>query len=185
MARILRNRGDALVVTSLGNPTFDVDAAGDCAQNFYLWGAMGGALMVALGLAFAQPNKRVIAFLGDGELMMGPGLLATAAAEKPANLAVVVIDNEHHAETGMQPTHSGRGVDLVAVAAAVGFAPGRMVRTAAELDSAVDLLFNAVGPLLVAVKVSTAPTPTSPPPRDWPLLRSRFRDALLGADTHR
>ena len=185
VARILRDRGDTLVVASLGNPSFDVAAAGDCAQNFYLWGAMGGALMVALGLALAQPKRRVIAFVGDGELMMGLGSLATAAAEKPANLAVVVIDNEHYAETGMQPTHSGRGVDLVAVAAAVGFAPGRMVRTAAELDGAIELLFNAAGPVLVAVKVSTAPTPTSLPPRDGPWLRSRFREALLGADAHR
>ena len=70
-ARILRDRGDALVVTGLGNSTFDVAAAGDTPLNFYLWGAMGGAAMVGLGLALAQPERRVLVFMGDGEMMMG------------------------------------------------------------------------------------------------------------------
>jgi thiamine pyrophosphate-dependent acetolactate synthase large subunit-like protein len=184
VARMLRDRGDALVVTSLGNPTFDVAAAGDCAQNFYLWGAMGGAVMVGLGLALAQPGKRVLVFVGDGEMMMGLGSLATTAAEQVTNLAVVVIDNEHYAETGMQAAHSGRGVDLPAVAAAVGFAHCRMVRTADELESAVAAVLKDRGPVLVNVKVGTDPVPTSLPPRDGPYLRSRFRTALLGVDAH-
>jgi thiamine pyrophosphate-dependent acetolactate synthase large subunit-like protein len=184
VARLLRERGDALVVTSLGNPTFDVAAAGDCAQNFYLWGAMGGAVMVGLGLALAQPGRRVLVFAGDGEMMMGLGSLATVAAEKAGNLAVVVIDNEHYAETGMQAAHSGRGVDLPAVAAAVGFAHSRMVRTAQELESASVAVLQGHGPVLVNVKVGIDPMPTSLPPRDGPYLRSRFRTALLGADAH-
>jgi thiamine pyrophosphate-dependent acetolactate synthase large subunit-like protein len=184
VARILRDRGDTLVVTSLGNPTFDVAAAGDCAQNFYLWGAMGGAVMVGLGLALAQPSKRVVVFVGDGEMMMGLGSLATAACEKPANLSVVVIDNEHYAETGMQAAHSGRGVDLIAVAQGVGFEHCRKVVDAAGLEDAVDLILRSPGPAFVTVKVGTDPVPTSLPPRDGPFLRSRFRTALLGADAH-
>jgi thiamine pyrophosphate-dependent acetolactate synthase large subunit-like protein len=184
VARMLRERGDALVVTSLGNPTFDVAAAGDCPQNFYLWGAMGGAVMVGLGLALAQPTKRVLVFVGDGEMMMGLGSLATAAAEKVANLAVVVIDNEHYAETGMQAAHSGRGVNLPAVAVAVGFAQSHMVRTAEELEPAIGVALRGAGPVLVTVKVGTDPVPTSLPPRDGPYLRSRFRTALLGPDAH-
>jgi thiamine pyrophosphate-dependent acetolactate synthase large subunit-like protein len=184
VARLLRERGDALVVTSLGNPTFDVAAAGDCPQNFYLWGAMGGAVMVGLGLALAQPGRRVLVFVGDGEMMMGLGSLATVAAEKVRNLAVVVIDNEHYAETGMQPAHSGRGVDLPAVAAAVGFVASRMVRTEEDLASVISTVLLADGPVLVDVKVGTDPVPTSLPPRDGPYLRSRFRSALLGDAAH-
>ena len=184
VARILRDRGEALAITSLGNPTFDVAAAGDGPQNFYLWGAMGGAVMVGLGLARAQPQRRVIVFVGDGEMMMGLGSLATAAVDQTGNLSVVVIDNEHYAETGMQPAHAGRGVDIAAVAQATGFALSQTVRTAAELEEAVPSILTARGPVLVTVKVTTAPAPTSLPPRDGPFLRSRMRTALLGADAH-
>jgi thiamine pyrophosphate-dependent acetolactate synthase large subunit-like protein len=184
VARILRDRGDALVVTSLGNPTFDVGAAGDCAQNFYLWGAMGGAVMVGLGIARAQPGKRVIVFAGDGEMMMGIGSLATAAVDGTKNLAIVVVDNEHYAETGMQPAHAGRGVDIAGIATAAGFKSSRTVRTTAELDACIDGIYSAEGPVLVAIKVTTDPVPTSLPPRDGPFLRSRFRAALLGDDAH-
>ncbi len=185
VAHILRDRGTALVVTSLGNPTFDVAAAGDSPGNFYLWGAMGGAVMVGVGLALAQPDRRVIVFAGDGEMMMGLGSLATAAVERPANLVVVVIDNEHYAETGMQLAHTGRGVDLVKVAAAVGFEQSLGVRTAEELESAVEVILNGAGPVLVAVKVGTDPEATALPPRDGPYLRSRFREALLGDAANR
>ena len=184
VARLLRDRGDALVVASLGNPTFDVAAAGDCAQNFYLWGAMGGAVMVGLGLACAQPARRVIVFVGDGEMMMGLGSLATVAVEKVANLSIVVIDNEHYAETGMQRTHAGRGVDLAATAMALGFDSSRSVLSAQELEAAVDSVHGAPGPVFVTVKVTTDPAPTSLPPRDGPYLRSRFREALLGPAAH-
>ncbi|SAI01087.1 decarboxylase [Bordetella ansorpii] len=185
VARILRDRGDALAIASLGNPTFDLAAAGDCDQNFYLWGAMGGAVMVGLGLAQAQPEKRVIVFVGDGEMMMGLGSLATAAVHAAPNLSVVVIDNEHYAETGMQPAHAGRGVDIGGVARACGFQKTLLVRTDAELEAAAGSVLNGQGPLLATIKVNTEPQPTALPPRDGPYLRSRFRTALLGEDAHR
>ncbi|WP_010105480.1 thiamine pyrophosphate-dependent enzyme [Verminephrobacter aporrectodeae] len=185
VSRILHDRGDALVITSLGNPTFDVAAAGDCAQNFYLWGAMGGAVMVGMGVALAQPQRRVIVFVGDGEMMMGLGSLATVAVHGVRNLSVVVLDNEHYAETGMQPAHAGRGVDITAIAKAAGFAESRVARTEQELEAAVDVVLGTSGPVLVTVKVGTEPTPTALPPRDGPYLRSRFREALLGADAHK
>jgi thiamine pyrophosphate-dependent acetolactate synthase large subunit-like protein len=184
VARILRDRGEALAITSLGNPTFDVAAAGDGPQNFYLWGAMGGAVMVGLGLARAQPSKRVVVFVGDGEMMMGIGSLATVAVDNPKNLTVVVIDNEHYAETGMQPAHAGRGVDITAVAKAVGFPVSLTIRTADELETAIGQILDGQGPVLVTVKVTTEPAPAALPPRDGPFLRSRFRTALLGADAH-
>lgn len=185
VARILRDRGDAFAITSLGNPTFDVAAAGDCAQNFYLWGAMGGAVMVGLGLALAQPDKRVFVFVGDGEMMMGIGSLATVACHGPKNLSVVVIDNEHYAETGMQAAHAGRGVDIAAIAQAAGFPAASTARTDADLESGIETLYHHAGAALLVVKVTTEPCPTALPPRDGPYLRSRFREALLGADAHR
>lgn len=185
IAKILKNRGDALVVTSLGNPTFDVASTGDRAENFYLWGAMGGSVMVGLGLARAQPKRRVVVVTGDGEMMMGLSSLATAAVDKPANLAVIVLDNEHYAETGMQPAHAGRGVSITGVAREVGFGNARTVRTEQELDALAEELFCSEGLLLATVKVTTDPEQTVLPPRDGPYLRSRFREALLGPDAHK
>ena len=88
VSRILKDRGDALVVTGLGAPTWDAAAAGDHPNNFYLWGGMGGAAMTGLGLAMAQPKRRVLVITGDGEMLMGLGGLATVAVQKPSNLAI-------------------------------------------------------------------------------------------------
>ncbi|CAB3769320.1 thiamine pyrophosphate-dependent enzyme [Paraburkholderia humisilvae] len=183
--RILRDRQQhVLVVTSLGNPTFDVAAAGDTPQNFYLWGAMGGAVALGLGLALAQPQKRVVVFVGDGEMMMGLGSLATVGVDKPSNLSIVVIDNEHYAETGMQLAHAGRGVDITAIARAAGFDNTSTIHTQRELEGFVDVVLKAQGPVLATIKVGTDPEPTSLPPRDGPWLRSRLREALLGSQAH-
>ena len=123
MATLLEGRGDdLLVVPGLGSTTYDLAAAGDDDRNFYLWGAMGGAAMIGLGLALAQPDKRVAVITGDGEMLMGMGALATIGIQRPRNLAVIVFDNGVYGETGMQPSHTQSGVDLVGVAAACGFA---------------------------------------------------------------
>src|SRR5213595_1875132 len=116
IARILADRGDMLVVTGLGSPTYDCAAAGDHPLNFYLWGAMGSAVTVGLGLALAQAKRRVLVITGDGEMLMGLGALATVGVQQPKNLSVVVIDNEHYGETGMQATHTASGIDLAAAA---------------------------------------------------------------------
>jgi thiamine pyrophosphate-dependent acetolactate synthase large subunit-like protein len=183
-ARLLRDRGDALVVTGLGGPAYDVAAAGDSPLNFYLWAAMGGAAMTGLGVARAQPRRRVVVITGDGEMLMGLGSLATIAVDAPGNLAVVVLDNEHYGETGMQPAHTGRGVDLAGIAKAAGFADPVTVRTEAELDTLARRLFTAPGPLFATVKVSAETPAMVLPPRDGPYLRSRFREALLGPEAH-
>jgi len=185
VARLLRDRGGALVVTGLGGPSYDVAAAGDTPLNFYLWAAMGGAAMMGLGLARAQPGRRVVVITGDGEMLMGLGSLATIAVDAPPNLALVVLDNEHYGETGMQPAHTGRGVDLQGIARAAGFAEATMIRTDAELDALARRLFTAPGPLFATVKVSVDTPPMLLPPRDGAYLRSRFREALLGPEAHR
>jgi len=181
VARILADRGDILVVTGLGSPTYDCAAAGDHANNFYLWGAMGSAVTVGLGLAMAQPQRRVLVITGDGELLMGLGALATTGAKKPENLAVAVIDNEHYGETGMQRTHTSAGVDLAGIARTAGFRETSTVREQAGLEAAIPLLHKAKGPVLVVFKVSTAKDPLVLPTWDGPYLKMRFRQAVLGA----
>ena len=181
VARILAGRGDMLVVTGLGSPTYDCAAAGDHALNFYLWGAMGSSVTVGLGLALAQPGRRVLVITGDGEMLMGFGALATVAARKPDNLAIAVIDNEHYGETGMQRTHTSAGVDLAGIARSAGFRETATVRQTAELESAIPILHRVKGPVLVVLKVSSARDPLVLPPWDGPFLKTRFRQALLGA----
>ncbi len=180
MAKLLAARGDALVVTGLGSTTYDAFATRDSPLTFYLWGAMGAAAMIGLGLANAQPQRRVLVVTGDGEMLMGLGSLATIAAARTANLAIAVIDNEHYAETGMQPSHTARGVDLTGIAKAAGFAHASTVRTEAELESLVPGLFSLPGPVFAAIKVVAEPAAIALPPRDGAYLRSRFRAALLG-----
>ena len=121
VARILKGRGDGLLITGLGSTTWDAAAVGDHAGNFYMWGGMGGAALIGLGLAMAQPGRRVLVLTGDGEMLMGIGALATIAVQRPGNLAIVVIDNQHYGETGMQETATGHGVDLAAMARGKGF----------------------------------------------------------------
>jgi thiamine pyrophosphate-dependent acetolactate synthase large subunit-like protein len=180
VARILEDRGDALVVTGLGSTCWDAAAAGDHQNNFYLWGAMGGAAMVGLGLALAQPRRRVLVITGDGELLMGLGGLATIAVQRPTNLAVIVIDNEHYGETGMQDTHTRHGIDLAGVATATGFRQSVIVYTPEELQRALALFYQQPGPVFADIKVTSAPLPTVLPPRDGTYLKHRFRQAVLG-----
>lgn len=180
VSRIVRDRGDMLMVTGLGSTTWDAAAAGDHANNFYLWGGMGGAAVTGLGLARAQPDRRVIVLTGDGEMLMGIGALATAGVAAPANFAICVIDNQHYGETGMQETHTGHGVDLPGMAAAAGFGEAATVWTKKELEAAIPLLYETKGPVFVAVKVNTDAVPMTLPMRDGTAIRARFRESVLG-----
>jgi len=177
---LLADRDDLLVVAGLGSTAWDVTAAGDHPLNFPLWGAMGGAAMIGLGLALAQPERRVLVITGDGEQLMGLGSLATIAVQRPANLAIVVFDNERYGETGMQPTHTAHGVDLAAGAQACGFAATGTIREQAELDQALPALHERAGPLFYVIKVRAEPLPFCLPPKDGAYLKDRFRRALLG-----
>jgi thiamine pyrophosphate-dependent acetolactate synthase large subunit-like protein len=180
VAALLADRGDLLVVSGLGSTAYDCAAAGDHPLNFYLWGAMGGAAMIGLGLALAQPARRVLVVTGDGEMLMGVGSLATIATRRPANLAVAVIDNERYGETGMQTTHTAAGVDLAGMARAAGFATTGTISREHELKGAVETLRRAPGPVFTVIKVDAARDPFVLPPRDGVLLKHRFRAALLG-----
>lgn len=183
VARILKDRGDALLVTGLGAPTWDAAAAGDRPDNFYLWGGMGGAALVGLGLALAQPSRRVLVLTGDGEMLMGLGSLATIAVQKPANLVICVIDNERYGETGMQMTHTASGVDLAAMAGGAGFAAWTTVRSPPQLEEALTLVHRTAGPVFVDIKVGTEPQKMTLPPRDGPTLRHRFKRTVLDRES--
>ena len=178
---LLADRGGLHVVAGLGSTAWDCTAAGDHPLTFPMWGAMGCAAMMGLGLALAQPQRRVLVVTGDGEMLMGLGSLATIAVQKPENLSVVVIDNERYGETGMQETHTAYGVDLAAMARAAGFASGVLLRDAAGLSALRKAMREAAGPHFAQVKVAAERIPLVLPPREGALLKGRFRAALLGA----
>jgi len=175
---LLKDRGDAAVVCGLGSPTYDVAAVSPCARNYYLWGAMGGAAMMGLGLALARPELRVIVVTGDGEAMMGMGALATIGSIRPENLSIVVLDNEHYGETGMQQSHLGMGVDLCAVAVACGLKQACTVTNEAELQSIVQKFQQTGAVDFVQVKVDPESPPRVMPTRDAVQNKLGFRQAL-------
>lgn len=183
VAELLRDRGDLLVVTGLGSASYDVHAAGDDPRTYYLWGAMGSAALVGLGLAQAQPDRRVLVITGDGEQLMGLGGLATIAIARPANLSIVVIDNGHFGETGMQTSHTGFGLRLDEVASACGFPRVDHAVTMDDVGALRDLLHGPqTGPHLAVVSVKAENLPRSLPPRDAVHIKNRFR-ATLGLAT--
>ena len=179
---ILAQRKDALLVTGLGSSCYDAGAIGDHPNTFYLWGGMGAAAMVGLGLALAQPKRQTLVITGDGEMLMGLGALATIGAKSPKNLSIVVIDNELYSETGMQPTHTSRGVDLAGMAKAASFTRAATVHTKSDLDSWIPRIFDLGGATFLAIKVTDARYPMALRLRDGTHIKNRFREALLGAE---
>jgi thiamine pyrophosphate-dependent acetolactate synthase large subunit-like protein len=177
---LLRDRGDILVIAGLGAPNWDVSAAGDHANNFPLWGAMGAATMMGLGLALAQPKRKVLVITGDGEMLMSIGSLATVAVEKPANLTIAVLDNERFGETGMQKTHTASGVDLAAMALAAGIRTSQTVRTMEQVSEIRDLVHQGKGPVFALVKINPEALVFTLPPADGVILTTRFRQSVLG-----
>jgi thiamine pyrophosphate-dependent acetolactate synthase large subunit-like protein len=173
--KLLENRGDLLVIAGLGSTAWDITAAGDSPLSFPMWGAMGQAAMFGLGLALAQPQRRVLVITGDGEMLMGLGSLATIGVQQPANLSIVVIDNERYGETGMQVTHTAHGVDLSAVARACGL-------KVCSFEGLREAVHSQPGPNFAAVKVQVEKIPLALPPREGALLKARFRRALIGAE---
>ena len=179
--RLLVDRGDLLVVPGLGSATYDVAAAGDHPLNFYLWGAMGGTAMIALGLALARPERRVVAIPGDGDMLMGLGSFATIGVKQPKNLIIVVLDNGRYGETGMQASHTDAGVDFAALALACRFRQARTVTRIEEAAAVRKLLHAGDGPILVNAKIKPDDVPRVLPLRDGHSIKDRFIAALNGA----
>lgn len=179
---LLSEREQVIVVAGLGSSAYDLASCGNEPLDFPLWGAMGGAAMVGLGIALAQPAYKVLVVTGDGEMLMGLSSLATIAAQRPANLRIVVLDNERFGETGQQHTHTAGGTDLAAVAAGCGFQQVRTIRQASELERLRADLHTLDDLLFAVVKIAHEELPRVLPPRDGAYLTHRLRAALLGTE---
>ena len=175
---LLAHRKDALVITGLGSPTYDVAAVEDSVDNFYLWGAMGLATSVGLGLAISQPQRRVVVITGDGEAMMGVGSFATVAAAACDNLAILVLDNEMFAETGNQAGLTQGCADIEKMAQGAGIASTLTATSPHQLELAQELLFTKKGPCLVVAKISVGEEERILPSRNGAYMAERFRRGL-------
>lgn len=178
VAGLLAACPQALVITGLGSPTYDVFAAGDRPENFYLWGAMGGAAAIGLGLALAQPQRSVLVITGDGEQLMGLGALATIGAQQPDNLSIVVLDNGHFGETGMQTSHTSLGTSLAAVARGCGIRHVTEIHDMAAIAALAKTVNARQGCALAQVAVRADDLPRALPARDGVHIKNRFRAAL-------
>jgi len=178
MRALLENRGDLLLVTGLGSTTWDAAAVGDDDRNFYLWGAMGAAAMLGLGLALARPERRILVVTGDGEMLMGLGALATIGVQRPQNLALAVFDNGRYGETGMQASHTDGTVNLTGVARACGIEQVFDIADEAVLRHFTGLVHSAEATLFARVAICAEDAPRVLPPRDGVLLKARFRRAI-------
>jgi thiamine pyrophosphate-dependent acetolactate synthase large subunit-like protein len=179
VTQLLSDRKGAIVVGGLGASTYDIAAAGDHDRNFYLWGAMGGAVMIGLGVALAQPKLPVVVITGDGEMLMGMGSLATVGMQKPGNLTIIVLDNEVYGETGGQASHTAGNVDLIGVAKACGIADIRSISTMAEVEAfAPSIQDVSGGPRFVSIKIDSANLERVLASRDGSFIVTRIRGAL-------
>jgi phosphonopyruvate decarboxylase len=180
MTELLGRRGDALIVCGLGSPTWDAFAAGDSPEYLYSWGGMGLAVPTALGLALAQPARRVVCVTGDGEMLMGIGALGVVADQALGNLAILVLDNESFGETGRQRGLTSGRTDIAAVAQGFGIARTMTATEQSALDELAELLFKTTGPALAVAKIALTDDPWALPEKDGAAIAHRFR-AGLGA----
>ncbi len=179
MATLLADRPkDLFVVPGLGSCTWDAYAAGDDDRNFYLWGGMGGAAMIGLGLALAKPQLKIAVITGDGEMLMGMGALATIGVQRPKNLAVVIFDNGFYGETGMQESHTSSGVDLCEVARGCGFADVSQISDEAGLRDLAERIRKLDGLLFARVHISPDDPPRVLPEKDGVAIKERVRRAV-------
>lgn len=174
---------NTLFLSGLGSPCWDLNNAGDAPENFYIWGAMGGAAMIGYGVARAQPDKRVIVLTGDGEMLMGMGAFASIANYPVRNLAIVVLDNGRFGETGGQKTHTATGVtDLAGIAKASGIATTATITQESEIAKLKELAFKTPGPVVAVAKVQYEKLKFVLPANSGSYLKDRFRNAILGID---
>jgi phosphonopyruvate decarboxylase len=174
---------DFLVIAGLAGAAQELTAiTQDSPLNFPLGGAMGAAVTMALGLALAQPKRRVLCVTGDGELLMNLGSLATVAAMNPPNLTIICVDNCRYGETGTQETHTGMGVRLDAIAEGSGIPVVFTVNTAADLPEGRRLVNEGGGLSFILLRVKEGPALRNRRRFEPARVRDRFRAALLGVD---
>ncbi|PPQ17095.1 hypothetical protein CV770_22845 [Bradyrhizobium sp. AC87j1] len=165
------------VIGGIGNTNFDLWAAGHRPQNFYMLGSMGLAFPIALGVALAQPDRRVFALEGDGSLLMQLGALSTIATLKPKNLIMIVMDNGIYQITGAQPTPAASVADIVAIAAGSGLSNSTWAADEEDFERLVDAAMSAAAPSLIAVRIDDKPG-VGTTRRDPVQIRERFMHGL-------
>lgn len=175
---LVESRDDLLVIAGLGSSAYDLFAAGDHDGNFYLWGAMGSAAIMGLGLALAQPEKKVLVITGDGEQLMAMGSFATIGVQQPPNLTLVVLDNGHFGETGMQESHTTAGIDLAGIAASSQFAWAETVQDEAGVRAVAERIARTGGPGFARIMISADKPERALPTRDGVYLKNRVRQYL-------
>ena len=165
------------VIGGIGNTNFDLWAAGHRPQNFYMLGSMGLAFPIALGVALAQPDRRVFALEGDGSLLMQLGCLTTIASLRPQNLVMIVMDNGLYQITGSQPTPASSVADIVAIALASGLHDSAWAADEEDFERLVDQSLSATGPVLIGVRIDDRPG-VGTTRRDPVQIRERFMMGL-------
>jgi thiamine pyrophosphate-dependent acetolactate synthase large subunit-like protein len=174
---VAKLKNEEAVVGGIGNTNFDLWAAGHRPQNFYMLGSMGLAFPIALGVALAQPKRRIFALEGDGSLLMQMGCLSTIATLKPKNLTMVVMDNGVYQITGAQPTPAAAVADIVAIAIGCGLANSAWAADEEDFERLVDQSLTATVPTLIGVRIDEKPG-TGQTRRDPVQIRERFMIGL-------
>ena len=180
ISELLKERENSLIVNGLGGTCWDVASLGDNDLNFYVWGGMGNACMIGLGLALSQPDKKVIVITGDGEMLMGIGSLATIALKQPKNLSIVVFDNELYGETGNQKTHTAYCTNLSKIAIGSGIINSSIILTQEDLSSLSSEIHEIKNLSFSVIKINQDQEEIVLPIREGAFIKSRFRRALLG-----
>jgi len=170
-------KNEEAVVGGIGWTNFELWSAGQRPQNFYMLGSMGLAFPIALGVAIAQPRRRVIGLEGDGSLLMQVGALGTIASRNPKNLVMVVWDNGAYQITGGQPAVTATVVDVVGLARASGLDKAFWAKDEAHFDQLVDRALSEEGPFFIAAKIDSA-KPAATTHRDPAQIRERFMRGL-------
>ena len=180
--KLIENAEDYLIVTGLAGTARDIaHLCGAESPNYYtMAGAMGGAVSMGLGLALAQPNKRVLVVTGDGELLMNVGALACVAAMNPANFGIICVDNGHYGETGNQVSHTGLGTDLSVMASGAGIKQVRTVKEDGDIADAAAMVKGGNATFFVHLKVNDGPPASVKRSLDANYTKTVFRKALLG-----
>jgi thiamine pyrophosphate-dependent acetolactate synthase large subunit-like protein len=174
---VAKLKNEEAVVGGIGNTNFDLWAAGQRPQNFYMLGSMGLAFPIALGVALAQPKRRVFALEGDGSLLMQMGCLSTIATLKPKNLCLIVMDNGSYQITGGQPTPAAAVSDIVAIAVACGLVDSSWAADEDDFERLVDRSLCATTPTLIGVRIDDKPG-VGTTRRDPVQIRERFMIGL-------
>ncbi len=175
MVALLRN--EEAVVGGIGYTNFDLWAAGRRPQNFYMLGSMGLAVPIGMGVAMAQPRRKVIALEGDGSILMQLGSLATVAARGQKNLAIVIMDNGAYQITGGQKTLTEEGADIVAIARGCGLRQSVWAADESAFEELIAVTLKEDGPWLIGCRIDSE-KPADTTERDPPIIKDRFMRGL-------